>query len=126
MSQIELVTGLPDWRWTEHSANEIAMTGMQLVEASDFVWKIGQVAIAGFVHRTLLGPPWMWFVLADNITIADLIDFRRLSLLIQKGTMTAVQADHAVSVKFAKVYGFEETGDEQEHFGRIYKLMRKV
>lgn len=126
MNQIELVTALPDWRWKEHSQNEILMTGRQLVDLSDFVWRIGNVAIAGFMHHSYTSPPWMWFVLAENVKIADLIDFRRLSLLIPKGTLTAVDASFAVAIKFAKIYGFVETGEELQGYDKPYNLMRKV
>lgn len=126
MSPIELITGLPDWQWKDHSKNEIAMTGEQLVEMSDFVWRLGAVAVAGFIHTSYTSPPWMWFVLAEDVGVADLIDFRRLALRIPKGTLTAVKADFAVGIKFAKVYGFTETGEEEFYSGRPYKIMRKM
>lgn len=126
MNQIELVTALPEWKWKQHSEQEIEMTGEDLVKMSDFVWRIGAVAIAGFIHASYTNPPWMWFVLAENVGIADLIDFRRLSLLIPKGTLTAVASDFALGIKFARVYGFEKTGDKLEHFNRSYDLMRKM
>jgi hypothetical protein len=125
MNPIELITGLPNWKWKEHSESEILLTGEELVEMSDFVWRLGNAAVAGFVHTSMTNPPWMWLLLADNVTISDLIDFRRLATRIPAGTLTAVSADFPVSVKFAKAYGFVETGEEQQHFGRTYKLMRK-
>ena len=102
------------------------MTGEELVALSDFVWRLGDVAIAGFNYVSYTSPPWMWFVLAEGVTISDLIDFRRLSVRIPKGTLTAVAVDFAVGIKFARVYGFQETGEEREYFGRTYRLMRKV
>jgi len=126
MNQIELITGLPNWRWKEHSQEEITLTGEELVVMSDFVWRIGNVAVAGFIHTSYTSPPWMWFVLADNVGIADLIDFRRLALLIPKGTLTAVDSNFHVGFKFARVYGFVETDEELDYSGRLYKLMRKM
>lgn len=102
------------------------MTGEELVDMSDFVWRIGNVAVAGFIHMSYTSPPWMWFVLAENIGISDLIDFRRLSVRIPVGTLTAVLGTFTVGFKFAKFYGFVETGEEVDYNGRAYKLMRKV
>lgn len=125
MNQIELITGLPDWRWKAHSKQEIAMTGLELVELSDFVWRIGNVAVAGFVHYSYTSPPWMWFVLAEGVSIGDLIDFRRLTTIIPKGTLTSVRADFAVGLRFAKLYGFTETGEVELYHDHDYKIMRK-
>lgn len=125
MNPIELVTALPNWRWAKHSQDEITLTGQELVDATDFVWRIGNVAVAGFVHHSFCAPPWMWFVLADDISIADLIDFRRLALRIPRGTTTAVLSTFAVGLKFAKVYGFVETGEEVAWADRSFRIMRK-
>ncbi len=126
MSQIELITGLPNWKWKDHSQKEIDLTGEELVELSDAVWRVGAVAVAGFIYHSYTSPPWMWFVLADKVTIADLIDFRRIALQIPKGTLTAVEANYTVGLKFAKVYSFEDTGEEILNNGLMYKIMRKV
>ncbi len=126
MNRIELVTGLPDLAWSENSMKEIEMTGAELVDLSDFVWRIGNVAMAGFIYSSLLAPPWMWFVLAEGVTMSDLIDFRRLSIGIPIGTLTAVAVDFPVAQKFARVYGFEPTGEERVYYNRTYELMRKV
>lgn len=126
MNPIDLVTGLPNWRWKAHSQEEITMTGEELVEMSDFVWRVGNVAVVGFIYTSYLSPPWMWFVLADDVRIADLIDFRRLALKIPKGTLTSVKAGFAVGFKFAKIYNFEETGEEIDYSGIPYKVMRKI
>ena len=125
MNQIEMITGLPNWKWKEHSEMEIALTGRELVALSDFVWRIGVVAVAGFVHHSYTSPPWMWFVLADNVTIADLIDFRRLSEQIPKGTLTAVDEKFPVAMRFARLYGFDLTGESITRNEHKYKLMRK-
>jgi hypothetical protein len=127
MNKIELITGLPDWHWKPNSQREITMNGIDLVKETDFIWRIGNVAVAGFIHASFLSPPWMWFVLAENVTIADLIDFRRLAQLrIPKGTLTCVGADFEVGLKFAKIYGFAETGGEVIYSDRQYKIMRKI
>lgn len=126
MNQIKLVTGLPNWQWKEHSQKEIVMTGEELVEDSDFVWRIGEVAVIGFIYSSYLAPPWMWFVLAEKIGIADLVDFRRLSRLIPKGTLTAIAADYSVGHRFAKLYNFVETDENLDYSGNPYKIWRKV
>jgi hypothetical protein len=125
MNQIELITGLPDWQWKPHSKKEISLTGQKLVEMSDFVWRIGQVAIAGFIHHTYTSPPWMWFVLAEKVTLADLIDFRRLAEQIPPGTLTAVDVDFPLALRFARLYNFVEIDEIIERHGHKYKLMRK-
>lgn len=126
MNPIELITGLPNWHWKENSEQEISMTGEDLVETSDFVWRVGNVAVIGFIYSSYLAPPWMWFLLADKVTISDLVDFRRLTRAIPKGTLTAVGAEFALGLRFARLYEFQETGEEIEHTGRKYRIMRKV
>lgn len=125
MNPIELVKGMPAFEWTDHCAEEIILTGEQLLEQSDFVWRIGHIALAGFMYNSFVNPPWMWFVLAKGTTISDLIDFRRLARGIPKGTLTAVAESFEVGMKFAKFYGFEETGETQIFFDRPFKLLRK-
>lgn len=124
-NNLEPIARLPDLPWREHSRNEILMTGEELIESSDFVWRIGNVAAIGYIYSSLVNPPWMWFVLAEDITIGDLNDFRRLSRLIPKGTLTAVDAEFEVGFKFARLYGFELTDEELDNCGKMYKIMRK-
>ena len=127
MNQIELVTSLPNWKWKEHSQKEIILTGEELVETSDFVWQIGNCAVAGFVYTSYLSPPWMWFVLAENVTIGDLVDFRRLVMqAVPQGTHTAVAEDFKLAIRFAKIYGFEPTGEKIIYADRPYIIMRKI
>ncbi len=127
MKQIELITGLPDWRWKPNSEKELGLTDISsVVDESDFIWRIGNVAVAGFVYTSFVSPPWMWFVLADDVGFTDLLDFRRLASQITPGTLTVVAADFLVGLRFAKFYGFEETGDVVIHNLREYKFMRKI
>jgi hypothetical protein len=127
MNPIELITALPkNWRWKKHSEEEISMTGEELVDMSDFVWRVGAVAIAGFIHTSYTSPPWMWFVLAEKVRFSDLVDFRRLAAQIPRGTLTAVAMDYSVGLKFAKFYGFVETGEEVDYLGRPFMVMRKI
>lgn len=125
MNPIELITALPKWKWKPQSENEISITGVELVAKSDFVWRVGNVAVVGFNYTSLTSPPWMWFALADNVGIRDLVDFRRCARMIPKGTLTAVNVDFAVGLKFAKLYEFEETGTVVEDCGHSYRIMRK-
>lgn len=125
MKPIEIITGLPDWKWMKNSAEELAITGEELITESDIVYRVGDVVAVGFIYHSFTSPPWMWFVLAENVGIKDLIDFRRLAELIPEGTLTGVRANFAVGLRFAKLYGFEETGEQADYHGRPYKLMRK-
>lgn len=126
MNQIELVTGLPNWQWKPHSQEELTITGEELVQMSDTVWRVGNAAVAGFIYHSFTNPPWMWFLLAENVNIGDLVDFRRIARLIPSGTTTAVAADFALALRFAKLYGFEDTGETQNYSDREYKIMRKM
>lgn len=125
MNRIEPIINLPDLKWTSHCQKEIEMTGEELVESSDFVWRIGNVASVGFVYDSLLSPPWMWFLLAESVTLGDLIDFRRLSIGIPKGTLTSVEEGNELTLRFAKIYGFEDTGEVLDYKGTPYRIMRK-
>jgi hypothetical protein len=107
------IESLPDLEWNDIASREIAMTGEELLAHSDFMWRLGDVAICGLIYQTWTSPPWLWFALATNVTFGDLIDFRRLATLIPEGTLTAVQSDLAIAKRFAKFYGFTETGRQQ-------------
>lgn len=126
MNQIEQAYELPDWKWMAKSQQEMILTGHGLIDQTDFMWKVGKVAVVGFVYQSLVSPPWMWFALAETVTVGDLIDFRRLARLIPKGTLTGVEAGFSVGLRFAKLYGFEEVGKETDYFGQSYKIMRRV
>jgi hypothetical protein len=125
MNEIKPTDGLPDLTWSEHAKKEIEMTGIELVSSSDFVFRIGKIASVGFIYSSFTSPPWMWFVLAEGITIGDLVDLRRLCNRIPKGTLTCVANDFPVAHKFAKLYGFEYTGEELMNAGNPYKVMEK-
>ena len=125
MSQIELIAALPNWRWKPQSAKEIYMTGTQLVNESDFVYRIGNVAVAGFIYTNYTSPPWMWFVISENVGIGDLVDFRKMAEHIPQGTLTGVEIGLKVPMRFAKLYGFVETDEVIEHNGIKYRVMRK-
>lgn len=125
MSQIELIAALPNWRWLPQSAKEISLTGTQLVNESDFVYQIGNVAVVGFIYTNYTSPPWMWFVISENIGIGDLVDFRKKAELIPTGTLTGVEIGNKVAMKFAKLYNFEETDEIIENCQRFYRVMRK-
>lgn len=126
MNPIEPIKKLPDLDWTEHARYEIAITGEELVDQSDFIWRVGGVAAVGFIYTSLVCPPWMWFVLSKNVTIGDLVDFRRLARAIPKGTLTSVAEDFMIGFRFAKLYGFIETEEVINYSGKAYRIMRKV
>jgi hypothetical protein len=126
MNQIEPINELPDWEWMENSYREISLTGKDLVDASDTVFRVGTVATVGFIYHSFTSPPWMWFALTKNVGRADLFDFRRLASYIPQGTMTAVGDDFRAGLNFARVYGFQETGEMIDHADRTYRVMRKI
>lgn len=122
MSQIDR---LPDLDWSEHAAEEIAVSGQALLDRSDFIWKVGEVAICGLIYESFTSSPWFWFALARGVGMRDLIDFRRLALMIPSGSLTAVMDGKPVAARFAEFYGFEETDKVREHAGRTYKIFRR-
>ena len=126
MNQIEPIKELPKLNWSIKAREEIVITGEDLIDHSTFAWQVGEVLIVGFIYTTLLSPPWMWFALAEGVTIRDLIDFRRLTEYIPLGTTTAVDADFAEGIRFAKLYKFEDTGETRQHGEKIYKIFRRV
>lgn len=125
MSQIEPIDNLPDLKWKEYFQREL-VNADEMLRASDFVWRIGDVAAVGFIYSNLLSAPWMWFLLAEDITIGDLIDFRRLSSRIPVGTLTSVMVGYDLAFRFAKFYGFEELDETHRYLDSDYRVMRKV
>jgi hypothetical protein len=126
MNPIEPISKLPDLPWREHSRKEMLMiNAVELVDSSDFVYRIGNIAAIGYIYNSLVNPPWMWFVLAENISIGDLVDLRRACELIPKGTLTCVMDGYVAGFKFAKLYGFEMTDEELDNCGKKYRVMRK-
>lgn len=117
---------LPDLPWSSEAAAEIALTGQDLLDRSDFSWQIGQVAICGLVYSSYTSPPWFWFALAQGVSMRDLIDFRRLEKMIPVGAVTAVRKDRPTSIRFAKFYGFSSMGECRLYDGIEYELFRRV
>lgn len=126
MSQIEIITALPNWRWNKQSQEELELTGIELLKYSDLVWRFGSILVMGLIYSSFTSPPWVWFLLADDIKFSDLIDLRRVMHKIPRGSFTAVQSDFAVGLRFAKFYGFTDTGDSVHVHSRDYVIMRKV
>jgi hypothetical protein len=117
---------LPDLDWDDIAKREIIVTGENLVEQSDYAYQIGRVAIAGLIYYSYTSAPWFWFALAKGVTIRDLIDFRRLQEEIPIGSMTAVRTDRVEALRFARFYGFEETGELRTLGNTTYKLFRRA
>lgn len=126
MRQIDIITVLPNWRWHKKSSEELELTGEDLLRYSDIVWQLDPILVMGLIYSSFLSPPWVWFLLAEDIKFSDLIDLRRLTHKIPAGSLTAVQADFAVGIRFAKFYGFVKTGDTVFVNSRDYIIMRKV
>lgn len=117
---------LPDLDWNEIARQEIIVTGADLVAKSDFAFQIGRVAIAGLIYHSYVSPPWFWFALAKGVTIRDLIDFRALREEIPKGSLTAICEEWPNAVRFARFYGFENTGEERSYGDKLYKIYRRT
>ena len=105
MNQIERIFDLPGWDWLDHSKMEMSINTTDVVGMTDFIWRVGKSAVVGFIYQSFLSPPWMWFLLSDQITIGDLMDYRRLKNLIPRGTLTGVQQGYDLGVRFATLYG---------------------
>lgn len=125
MNQIEKIFTIPAWDWSENSKVEmIDMT--EIVEsATDFMWRVGNVAVVGFIHHTLLSPPWMWFLLNKDISVGDLLDFRRLTNMIPSGTLTGIKLGFVKGERFAELYGFVPTDVICEQGDLQYQVYRK-
>lgn len=118
---------LPELDWTDNSSFEIAEAGGDyLVQQSDCAYMVNNVLVAGLVYRSFTSPPWFWFALAKGITFRDLIDFRRLKDYIPLGALTAVAVDFQLAHRFAKFYGFEDTGEPHSFHGRDYTIYRRA
>jgi len=121
------ISNLPALNWTDNSRYEIGEAGGDaLLEASDMAWQLGNLLVVGLIYSTLTSPPWMWFALTKDVAFRDLIDFRRIKDYIPLGTLTAVAEDFTVAQRFAKFYGFEETGERQMYHDRFYQIYRRV
>lgn len=118
---------LPALNWTDNSAYEIhAVSGDELLAQSDFAWQVGNLFVMGLVYSTYTSPPWLWFALSKDVKFRDLIDSRRIKDYIPTGTLTAVAEDFPVAQRFARFYGFEETGERVEFTGRGYLIYRRA
>lgn len=127
MSRIEQIFALPEWEWLDHSAAEIHLAEVdEVLDATDFIWRVGSCAVVGFVYHNYLVPPWMWFALAKHVNLGHLLDFRRLKRFIPAGTLTGVQSNFELGQRFAKLYGFEDTGEVLHARGLAYNLFRRV
>lgn len=119
------IDSLPDLEWSRIALEEMGVSGSAFIQESTVAFRIGDVAIAGLIYTSYLSPPWFWFASARGITLRDLIDFRRLAANIPKGALTGIRVGHEPSVRFAKLYGFEETEQQAEHCGITFTIFRK-
>lgn len=117
---------LPDLDWTDVTREELVITGDDIVRRSDVAYRIGNVAVAGLIYYSFCSPPWFWFGLAEGVRFRDLIDFRALREKIPQGATTAINAMHDKSLRFARFYGFEPTGQVREFAGNKYLIYRRA
>lgn len=122
MSQIK---DMPELNWTEEARREIKLSGKELLRQCDVAYRIGDLAVVGLFYTSYTAPPWMIFALAEGITVTDLLDFRRLALLIPPGTQTAIRSDFKDGLRFAKLYGFTDTGHRYTFGDDTFSLFRR-
>lgn len=120
MIQIESVNELPGFDWSDLATLEMQEEGLELIRKTDRMWRVGNVAVCGFIWHSFYQPPWMWFALSRGVTLRDLIDFRRLASYIPYGTTTGVRVDQAEAIRFAEFYNFHYTGAQVGDY-RIYR-----
>ncbi len=120
MIELDPIQDLPAFDWSDLAQLEMQETGLELIRQTDRMWRVGSVAVVGFIWSSFYQPPWMWFALARGVTLRDLIDFRRLTAQIPSGTLTGVRQGHKEARRFAEFYGFDYTGGDVGEF-RIYR-----
>lgn len=103
------INSIPNFDWNDLARRNIERS-QGLVEESHVAYSIGNIGIAGLIYSNFLQPPWFWFALARGVTLRHLLDFRRLKERIPLGSLTAVDTASEDAVKFARVFGFVNTG----------------
>ena len=116
---------LPDWQWSSHAEQEIMITGQELVEQSDFAWRVSDAAVCGLIYNSYCSPPWMWFALRKGVGLRELLDFRRYAEFIPSGALTAVLENFEPGIRFARLYGFRETGEIVSYGDHDYLIFRR-
>lgn len=120
------INSLPPLDWSDTAFQEIELTGDELVQQSDCAYRLGNIGVCGLIYSSYTSPPWLWFALARDVSVGDLLDFKkRLEALIPVGSVTGIRADFLKGVRFAKFYGFEPTGEVARHGGHDYEIYRK-
>lgn len=100
----------------------------QLVAKSDRVHVIFNdelpIAVAGVVRRSLLGPAFFWFQLADKMHPGHLKALRRALpelFAYYPRVETGVEVGWRDGERFAKFFGFRPFGEPYGAFGRWYQ-----
>lgn len=120
------ISRLPELDWCERAKAQMARTdGEALLRASQAAYRLGNAAVIGLIYQSFFSPPWLWFALAQDVTMRDLIDFRRMQHLIPRGALVAIEDGDEVAYRFAAFYGFTDTGTLSEQDGLTYTIMRK-
>jgi len=118
---------LPDLDWSDRAREQIALTGGDaLIRDSHVAYRLGNAAVIGLVYPSFFAPPWLWMALARDISLRDLIDFRRMQERIPRGTLTGIEDGDEVAHRFAAFYGFVDSGQVVESAGLSYIIMRKA
>lgn len=118
---------LPAWDWSNRAkAQMLHYDAETMLQSSYVAYQLGTAAVVGLIYVSLLAPPWLWFALASEVTMRDLIDFRRLRDRIPTGALTAIEEDDEIALRFASFHGFVDTGRIIEAPEGNYIIMRKA
>lgn len=121
------IKALPELEWCARAKKQMNETDpAALLATSQVAYQIGNAAIVGLIYTSMLGPPWLWFALADNVSFGDLIDLRRAQEKIPKGTLTSVELGDEIAIRFATFYGFRPTGQKHKNGDSVFAIMRKA
>lgn len=126
MIQIELVDALPDLNWSEQALLELDLHGNAGLNSATQIYQLGNIAVLGYNYPTLTSPPWVWFMLAEGVSITDVKELKRESVRIPLGAKTCVQAGYAAGERFAAFFGFIPTGDCFTLNNLRYNIFRRV
>lgn len=81
--------------------------------------------VVGVIKMSLLGTPYLWFLLCDNFSPRYLRKARKwVHGAVRKyfGLQTQIEDEFETGVKFAEFFGFRKTGIVSEIFDRRYHV----
>ena len=126
MIQIELVEQLPDFDWSEQALFELDRYGDAFLAKASSIYKLGTFGVLGLNYSSFLSAPWLWFMLAKNPDWQSLKDLRKECHRVPKGCLTVVEDGYTTGERFARFFGFEQTGNSFVIKGLTYNEFRRV